>query len=345
MSLNLNTNNWKEFQLNEIFLLKWWYYNKKPEHSDFGNIPFLASTETNNWVTEFYTLDDIMSRDKVWNSDNTLDKKIYDWNCIAVTVNGSVCNAFYQSRPFTCSHDITALYLKNYILNEGIAWFLCTVIMLDKYRWSYGRKPHDVKKFWKSIIKLPVDSSWNLDREFMENYVKSLHYKTITTKNSSWLDKLETNKWKEFNLFPKYFDVLPWKYYYSDEYEDWETPYISASNENNWIQQFINLNPDFPWNCIITWKVWCTAFYQKYPFCATSDVNVFIPKFEMTQNIWIFITTVINFNENYKWSYWRQCRVWNSKKIKVKLPVDNLWNPDREFMENYIKKLPYWDRI
>jgi len=158
-------------------------------------------------------------------------------------------------------------------------------------------------------------------------------------------DEIKNKTWKEFSLYPTFFDVVPWKYYYSDEYEDWDTPYISASNENNWIQQFINLEPDFEWNRIITWKVWCTAFYQKYPFCATSDVNVFIPKFEMTQNIWLFLVSIINFSENYKWSYWRQCRVWNSKKIKIKLPVDNSWNPDREFMENYIKNLPYWDRI
>ena len=41
-------------------------------------------------------------------------------------------------------------------MNPLLGMFLCTVIMQDKYRWSYGRKPHDVKKFGKSIIKLPI---------------------------------------------------------------------------------------------------------------------------------------------------------------------------------------------
>ena len=172
----LNVTGWKEFVFTDIFKLRGGFYNKKPEHSIDGNIPFLASTETNNGVTENYSIEDIKQWDKVGNEDNTLDKKLFEGNCIAVTVNGSVCNAFYQSQRFTCSHDITALYLKNHDLNPYIALFLCTMIMMDKYRWSYGRKPHDVKKFGKSIIKLPVDSNNDPDWIFMENYIKSLPY-------------------------------------------------------------------------------------------------------------------------------------------------------------------------
>lgn len=172
----LNVTEWKEFILTDIFKLRGGYYNKKPEHSIDGNIPFLASTESNNGITESYSLEDIAQWDKVGNEDSSLNNKLFDGNCIAVTVNGSVCNAFYQPEKFTCSHDITALYLKKHTLNPYIGLFLCTMIMMDKYRWSYGRKPHDVKKFGKSIIKLPVDSNGNPDWHFMEYYIKTLPY-------------------------------------------------------------------------------------------------------------------------------------------------------------------------
>lgn len=184
---------WKEFTLNDVFILKGGFYNKKPEHSAEGNIPFLASTESNNGVTELYNIEDIKGWDKVGNEDDTLDKKLYKGNCIAVTVNGSVCNAFYQKEQFTCSHDITAFYVRHYKMNPYLAMFLCTIIMKDKYRWSYGRKPHDVKKFGKSVIKLPVQHSpdgtifidkkhtyseegYVPDWQFMEDYIKSLPY-------------------------------------------------------------------------------------------------------------------------------------------------------------------------
>ena len=160
----------------DVFRLKGGFYNKKPEHAVNGNLPFLASTDSNNGVTEYYSLEDIQQWDKVGNEDWTLNKKLYDGNCIAVTVNGSVCNAYYQSETFTCSHDITALYLKDYPLNRYIAMFLCAVIMKEKYRWSYGRKPHDVKKFGRSIVKLPVNKDGDPDWIYMENYIKTLPY-------------------------------------------------------------------------------------------------------------------------------------------------------------------------
>lgn len=190
---SLNHDDWEEFTLDDIFVLKGGYYNKKPEHSIDGNIPFLASTESNNGVTEFYNIEDIEGWDKVGNEDNTLDRKLYAGNCITVTVNGSVCNAFYQKEQFTCSHDITAFYVRHYKMNPYLAMFLCTIIMKDKYRWSYGRKPHDVSKFGKSVIKLPIqhnsdgtpyidpdctysEEGYVPDWQFMEDYIRSLPY-------------------------------------------------------------------------------------------------------------------------------------------------------------------------
>ena len=120
---------------------------------------------------------------------------------------------------------------------------------------------------------------------------------------------------------------------------------ISASNVNNGIAQRISLQAEFKGNCIVTGKVGCTAFYQLEDFCATSDVNIFIPKtFTLNKYIGLFLVSVINKSENYKWSYGRQCRVGDSQQIVIKLPTKND-KPDWEFMENYIKSLPYGDRI
>ena len=112
----------------------------------------------------------------------------------------------------------------------------------------------------------------------------------------------------------------------------------------------------------MTGKVGCTAFYQPFDFCATSDVNVFTPKFELNYAIGLFIVTVINKGENYKWNYGRQCRVGDSKEIVIKLPIktnedgtpyiDQRYKyskkgyvPYWEYMEKYIKSLPYSNRI
>lgn len=168
--------------------------------------------------------------------------------------------------------------------------------------------------------------------------------------------RIDTETWKEFSLY-NLFDITAGIYHYPDEYEEGNVPYISASNTDNGIQQRINLKPDFSGNCIITGKVGCTAFYQYEDFCATSDVNILRAKgFSLNQKIGIFITSIINFSENYKWSYGRQCRVGDSKYISIKLPIqyDNFGNeridsektfseygyiPDFDFMLRYTESL------
>ena len=152
--------------------------------------------------------------------------------------------------------------------------------------------------------------------------------------------KLETENWKEF-LLSDYFDIVAGKYHYPNEYDIGNTPYISASNENNGVAQKIDLVADFRGNCIVTGKVGCTAFYQPNDFCATSDVNIFYPKFDLNEKIALFIVTIINFNENYKWGYGRQCRVGDSRGIVIKLPAKDDKTPDWDFMEQYIKSLQH----
>lgn len=149
---------------------------------------------------------------------------------------------------------------------------------------------------------------------------------------------LDTSMWKKF-LLTDYFNVEAGHYYYSKEYGEGTTPYISASNTDNGITAYIDLKPDFDGNCITTGKVGCTAFYQPFPFCATSDVNVICPKFDMHPFVGLFIVQVINFNENYRWNYGRQCRVGDTKDIVLKLPATSDGKPDWEWMEDYIKSL------
>ncbi len=149
-----------------------------------------------------------------------------------------------------------------------------------------------------------------------------------------------TDKWEDFCL-NDLFEISPGKYHSKDEYDDGATPYVTASATNNGIAQRINLQPDFKGNAITTGKVGCTAFYQVEDFCASSDVNVFKAiKFTMNSKIGLFITSVINFSENYKWTYGRQCRVGDSKEIIIKLPIsyDDKQNPIIDNVNKFNKK-------
>jgi hypothetical protein len=45
--------------------------------------------------------------------------------------------------------------------------------------------------------------------------------------------------------------------------------------------------------------------------------------------------------EKYRYSYGRKWGIERMNESLIKLPVDNKENPDFEFMENYIKSLPF----
>lgn len=167
--------------------------------------------------------------------------------------------------------------------------------------------------------------------------------------------KLDTESWKYFYI-EKLFKVEAGHYYYQDDYNSGNTPYCTASEANNGIGNYIDILPDFNGGKIITGKVGCHCFYEPSPFCATSDVNIMSPKFKMNEKIALFICTIITKNESFRWNYGRQCRVNNTKKISVKLPIqkntdgtnkidkshqysDEGFVPDWQFMEDYIKSL------
>lgn len=166
----------REFRYDEIFDIKKGYYNKKPEHIEKGNVPFIGATEYDNGITDSFTIEEIENTNKAeWSNYDTLEKKIFKKESITVTNNWSVGRAFFQPNDFTCSHDVNPLYLKNHKLNIYISMFLITIIELEQYRWNYWRKRRPAR-MPDSIIKLPVDKDWNPDRIFMENYIKSLSY-------------------------------------------------------------------------------------------------------------------------------------------------------------------------
>ena len=58
----------------------------------------------------------------------------------------------------------------------------------------------------------------------------------------------------------------------------------------------------------------------------------------------MFIITILT-AEKYKWAYGRKPKNNKVYDTIIKLPVDSKGNPDWQFMENYIKSLPYGDRL
>ena len=291
---------------------------QETKENDCNSVNFVARTSNNNGVVARVKLIEGLEPQKA--------------GTLSLATSGSVLSCFVQNEDYYSGRDLYVLTPKiNLTLEQKLFYAMC--INKNKYRYSYGRAAN--KTFPE--IEIPTVEECN-------RLIKNLKIKYITTNKCKQQYLIDTKTWKEYKI-KDLFDVVAGKYHYPEEYENGKTPYASASNTNNGIAQTITLEPDFKGNCIITGKVGCTAFYQPNDFCATSDVNVFIPKsFVLNKYIGLFLVSVINKSENYKWNYGRQCRVGDSKEIIVKLPAKND-QPDWQYMEDYIKSLAYADRI
>lgn len=325
-----NTQQWRFFKIKDFFKVELSKGDIKLDEMESGTVALISSGETNNGVVGYI------------DEKGDGKAKIFPPNRITIDMFG---NAFYQSEPFyAVSHGRVNILIPKFNLTKEIGLFISSLIRQEQYKYSYGRAVYrGVAE--EMDIRIPATQSGEPDWKWIESYIRSLHHKPLTTSNKvGQAPELDTSVWREF-LLSDYFNIVAGIYHYPDEYEEGETPYISASNLNNGVGQNISLKPDFSGNKIITGKVGCTAFYQPEPFCATSDVNVFTPKFKMSRDVGVFLVTLINFSENYKWAYGRQCRVGNSKKISISLPTTPSGEPDWEWMENYIRSLPYGDRL
>jgi type I restriction-modification system DNA methylase subunit len=83
------------------------------------------------------------------------------------------------------------------------------------------------------------------------------------------------------------------------------------------------------------------AFYQPNEFTCTHDVNpLYLKGKELNVYIAMFLCTLIE-KEQYRWAYGRKWRPVRMPSSLIKLPVTPDGKPDWQFMENYIKSLPY----
>lgn len=346
----METKNWKWFEVANLFdkPYKGTAYNAQNlEICDFDNkraIRYVTRTDANNGLKCFVI------------NEEFEDVEMGN----AITIGDTTSTIYYQAENFICGDHIVILRSK--FLNKLRGLFLVSLLNMERYRYNYGRA-YKKDLIYHTQIKLPINSNGNPDWQWIESYVQNtlipkLPQKTKkvwqrnfdTTPLSPNKLQLKTKEWQWFTIDDgtknSLFSVAAGKYHYPSEYSNGNTPYLSATAVNNGVGNKIDLDAEFEGNVVTTEKVGCTSFYQPKPFCATSDVNIITCKrHKINPYIGLFLASVIDFNENFRWTYGRQCRVGDTKAIRLKLPAiknsQDEYEPDWQWMEDYIKGLPY----
>lgn len=157
--------------------------------------------------------------------------------------------------------------------------------------------------------------------------------------------ELNTSTWQSFEL-KALFEITGSKttpLLELEEYGKGKYPYVTTQATNNGVEGFYDFYTEEGNMLTVDSAVLGYCSYQPLPFSASDHVEKLIPKFQMNKYIALFLTTIINL-EQYRYNYGIKCSQTRMKKSHIKLPLKN-GQPDFEFMESYIKSLPYSSSI
>lgn len=147
-------------------------------------------------------------------------------------------------------------------------------------------------------------------------------------------------EWKEF-LLDKLFKVEGSKTTKKEKLEQIGNgiyPYVTTQTTNNGHAGYYKQYTENGNVIVIDSAVVGFATYQENNFSASDHVEKLIPKFNMSKNIALFITTQLNLNNKVKFSYGYKACQDRLRKCSIILPVNTKGEPDYEFMEEYIKE-------
>ena len=257
---------------------------------------------------------------------------------LTVAVSGSVMEAFLQPEPFYTAFHIILLSPK-FALTEQEMLFYCTCLRANKYRYSYGRQANRTLKdlFLPSISEIPdwvKFSNTNIDVRLNSSVNKSTvpalnvtHWSTFTYEQLFIIERGKGPRIKDLN-------------------SQGNTLFITAIESNNGLTGLTTMEPCHQGNVITVNRNGSVAraFYQPLPFCSTEDVHIFVPKFELNSYRAMFLCALIK-QEKYRFGYGRKWGIERMKKSEIRLPVNQNGDIDWDYMENYIKSLPYSSSI
>lgn len=341
-----NTSEWKEFPLSKLFYITFgnkFDYNKMTESGN-TQIAFVSRTASNNGVSGWV--------------EEVEEVKPYPAGCLTVALGGSLGATFVQPKQFYTGQNVAVLADKKSgekILNIEEKLFVAMLIKKEcESRFvAFGRElnKHIKKDF---TIRLPAleDNSidWIALREISKGVLNEVSVSTANVVSQF----SNMSSWKRFRIGDLFYTnekgKLPrGKVHSKDTLQDGsDFFYVGAKKRDNGIMYRCGYDEKLlsKGNCIVfICNGQGSVGYTNYidtDFMASGDVALGYNKWLNKYNA-LFLVTILD-KERFKYSFGRK---WGKylADTEVLLPSTEKSEPDWQYMEEYIKSLPYGDQI
>lgn len=369
----VSNHKFKPYKIGDVFLITNGKGITRQEINDHpGELAAVQSAASNNGIMGYIDLDYCKEKNYSFTTEP----------CLTVARTGSSGHVTFQEYGCCVGDSAKILMLKCERKTKNIYLYLRTVLMANKYRYTFARKVTE-ENYLNDIIELPVNDSDEIDYEYMENYINHLrgdvssipdYFLQEGYEKACWyLDtidqdafekeyagkvndnkiELHTDDWVEFHLFD-IFDISSGNKLDRSKMSMGapSVNFVGRSSVNNGVTAFVDeiegVEPFREGNLTVALggEYLGSCFVQDYPFYTSQNVNVLIPKKEIDIYAKMFIAHLVRYESanNYK-AFARELNAHIKKDFVIKLPTTDSGNPDYSFMSNYIKSLSFSKKL
>jgi hypothetical protein len=255
----------------------------------------------------------------------------------ALSGNG-VLSTFIQERPFYTAFHVACLVPKVSLTKPELLYY-CVCIKTNRYRYSYGRQAN------RTLRTIPLPSPDEIPAWVCQTVVDRFHGANLPACEQP-IALSNTQLWTTHRL-GHLFDIRKGKRLTKAQMVKGVTPFIGAVDNKNGLTALIDRDPIHRGNTLTVnynGNGVAEAFYQAEPFWCSDDVNVLYPKFDLTPAVALFIATVIRL-ERYRFNYGRKWHLERMRSAVIRLPSTGGKKPDWDYIDRYIKSLPFSSQI
>lgn len=336
---------WSEINISDIFRIS---YGNKLDMCNMtpqkNGIAFVTRTSKNNGIGGYV--------------EKLKNEEPYPPKCLTVALGGSVGSTFLQKQPFYTSQNVAVLEPKEEMA-DSILLLIATLIEkeCDKRFIAFGRElnKHINKDF---TIKLPISAAGQPDWAALEYLFDSTIIPQLPKKTKEIWSGVQINKPLFFNKIG--LNDRKWDWFkVSDLFQTFERGkvhsqyslpsgneyfYVGAKKDSNGVMTRCEYDENLvsKGNCVV---FICNgegsvgfSNYMDRDFMASGDLLLGYGE-HINRYTGLFLSTILD-KERPKYSFGRKYGKY-VKETKILLPTANDGLPDWQFMEDYIKSLPY----
>lgn len=335
----IDTSSWKKYPITELFDLSLPSGDLQVKKVEDGDIPLITPSNYNNGLLQRISAD----------SESTK----YKAKLLTVDMFG---NAYYQEEDFfVTAHGHVNVLIPKFEINLYIGFFMASAIkamFMHKYSFSEMCTQKVLKK---ETISLPVNPAGEPDWNYMETYMKNTMkdaediLKNFTNFEEAQETKIDVTSFKRFNLYDDDLFIIDSGTKLDKIKMTSENPsinFVGRANANNGVTDYIDeiegLEPYKAGYLTISLggEYLGSCFVQSKPFYTSQNVNVLIPRHEMSDYSKRYIATMV-FREgrlHYK-AFIDELNRHMKTDFSIPLPVKDDESIDWEYMDSYMKKI------